>query len=238
MVPPDTGSVSSGKKTTGEEPSKKKNPKSVKISPWTLAQLNADEVSKAAAEARRKSKILQPVAGRKAPHSETGDSLGTSSRRMVPRPETNRRRPSKWVRLPADPSTEPLKLAYLKPDESSIDASTRLAPLQHEARNAFRTNQAMLSSAGIVYSPDNGLDSPNIHPFRASSLRVEEGQHLTGSSAAVVTAMKAIPLSRSTSDGYEASGGEDSDTVPTRAVQRSRTWSNLFGPDQDAGTQS
>ncbi|KAL6570918.1 putative protein S-acyltransferase 22 [Orobanche gracilis] len=33
----------------------------VKISPWTLARLNADDVSKAAEEAKKKSKILRPV---------------------------------------------------------------------------------------------------------------------------------------------------------------------------------
>ncbi|PWA37734.1 putative protein S-acyltransferase 22 [Artemisia annua] len=33
----------------------------VKISPWTLARLDAEEVSEAAAEGRKRSKILQPV---------------------------------------------------------------------------------------------------------------------------------------------------------------------------------
>lgn len=56
VVPPETGSVSSlGKRMGGEEIIKKKNAGAVKISPWTLARLNAEEVSKAAAEARKKS---------------------------------------------------------------------------------------------------------------------------------------------------------------------------------------
>jgi hypothetical protein len=43
-----------------------------------------------------------------------------------------------------------------------------------------------------------------------------------------------FPLSRSTSDGYEASGGEDSDRVSSRIAQRSNNWSNfLFRADQD-----
>ncbi|XLR65053.1 hypothetical protein S83_015725 [Arachis hypogaea] len=42
-------------KSIREEPSKRKNPGAVKISPWTLARLNAEEVSKAAAEARKSS---------------------------------------------------------------------------------------------------------------------------------------------------------------------------------------
>lgn len=79
VVPPDTGSVSSyGKRTAVEEPIKKKNPP-VKISPWTLARLNAEEVSKAAAEARKKSKILQPVVRRPGPlNLERDNSFGSS----------------------------------------------------------------------------------------------------------------------------------------------------------------
>ncbi|KAL1359541.1 hypothetical protein AAHE18_04G115000 [Arachis hypogaea] len=45
VIPPETGSVSSlGKKSIREEPSKRKNPGAVKISPWTLARLNAEEL--------------------------------------------------------------------------------------------------------------------------------------------------------------------------------------------------
>ncbi|GMP93920.1 hypothetical protein CsSME_00043559 [Camellia sinensis var. sinensis] len=68
VVPPDTGSVSSlGKKMVSDETIKKKNTAAVKISPWTLARLNAEEVSKVAAEARKRSKILQPVVRREPP---------------------------------------------------------------------------------------------------------------------------------------------------------------------------
>ncbi|PHT59594.1 hypothetical protein CQW23_01957 [Capsicum baccatum] len=50
-VPPDTVSVNSlGKRSTAEEQIKKKNPAIVKISPWTLARLNSEDVLKAAAE--------------------------------------------------------------------------------------------------------------------------------------------------------------------------------------------
>ena len=62
VVPPEIGSVNSlGNKAFGEETIKKKNSAAVKISPWTLARLNAEEISKVAAEARKKSKILQLV---------------------------------------------------------------------------------------------------------------------------------------------------------------------------------
>ncbi|XP_044488864.1 probable protein S-acyltransferase 22 isoform X2 [Mangifera indica] len=239
VVPPETASVSSlGKKMVGEDPTKKKNP-AVKISPWTLARLNAEEVSKAAAEARKKSKILQPVVRREASFGlETDNSFGSSSRRMIPRPD-NRRRASKRVRLPADLPMEPLSvvssLSAKAVQNGFTEASTNLAPLQLEARSAFQTSRAMSSSAGIVASsPESSLDSPDIHPFRVSSSGAEESRQLTGLSAGIMSAQKGFPLSRSTSDGYEASGGEDSDRVPSRIIQRSTNWSNLlFSTEHD-----
>ncbi|KAJ1382309.1 hypothetical protein SESBI_44378 [Sesbania bispinosa] len=70
----------------------------------------------------------------------------------------------------------------------------------------------MSSSVEIVpSSPENSLDSPDIRPFQESSSGAEEARQLVGLSAAGVTTLKEIPLSRSTSDGYEASGGQDSD---------------------------
>ncbi|PKI36789.1 hypothetical protein CRG98_042738 [Punica granatum] len=238
VVPPDTGSVSSlGKKTAREESIKKKNPGAVKISPWTLARLNAEEVSRAAAEARKKSKILQPVARRESMLALEADrSFGSSGRRMIPCPDSNRRRPSKRVRLPADLAMEPLAdLSSRTASKGFSETSSSLAPLQLEARSAFQTSRAMSSSAEIVgSSPESSLDSPDIHPFRVSSSGPEEARQLTGLSVAGSAARKGIPLSRSASDGYEASGGEDSDRVPSRLVQRSSNWSNLlFGYDQD-----
>ncbi|KAJ4711413.1 S-acyltransferase [Melia azedarach] len=237
VVPPETGSVSSlGKKMVGEEPIKKKNP-AVKISPWTLARLNAEEVSKAAAEARKKSKVLQPVVRQETPYGlETNSSFGSSSRRMIPRLDSNRRRASKRVRLPADLPMDPLTIASAKAVETSFtETSSNLAPLQLEARSAFQTSRAMSSSAGIVASsPESSLDSPDIHPFRVSSSGAEESRRLKDLSAGSMAAQKGFPLSRSTSDGYEASGGEDSDRIPSRIVQRSTNWSNLlFSTDHD-----
>ncbi|KAJ7943406.1 S-acyltransferase [Quillaja saponaria] len=237
VVPPETGSVSSlGKKSMGEEPMKKKNP-AVKISPWTLARLNAEEVSKAAAEARKKSKVLQPVMRREGPFRlETDSSFGSSGRRMIPRVENNKRRASKRVRLPADLPMDPLtKMSAEVVDKGFAKTSSSLAPLQLEARTAFQTSRAMSSSAGLVASsPESSLDSPDIHPFRVSSSGAEESQRLTGVSAAGVAALKGIPLSRSTSDGYEASGGEDSDQIPTRIIPTSTNWTNLlFSSGQD-----
>ncbi|XP_059655782.1 probable protein S-acyltransferase 22 [Cornus florida] len=243
VVPPDTASVSSlSKKTVGEEPIKKKNPAAVKISPWTLARLNAEEVSKVAAEARKKSKILQPVVRKDAPLGlETDSSFGSSGRQMIPRPDNNnRRRASKRIRLPADLPLEPFtkisaKAASGNGDDLIPETSTSLAPLQIEARRAFRTSLAISSSTGIVSSsPESSLDSPDPHPFRVSSSGAEESRRLTCLSIAGAADQKGIPLSRSTSDGYDASGGEDSDRVPSRTTHRSTNWSNLlFSSDQN-----
>ncbi|KAJ7953867.1 S-acyltransferase [Quillaja saponaria] len=229
VVPPETGSVSSlGKKTMGEELIKKKNP-SVKISPWTLARLNAEEVSKAAAEARKKSKVLQPVVRRDwAFRQETDGSFGSSGRQVIPRYENNKRRASKRVRLPADLPMEPLTKISAEVNKGFTKTSSSLTPLQLEARTAFHTSRAMPISAGLVASsPESSLDSPDIHPFVVSSSGADNARRLTGVSVTGLAALKGIPLSRSTSDGYEASGGEDSDQVPTRIIQRPSSWTNL-----------
>ncbi|XP_028055235.1 probable protein S-acyltransferase 22 isoform X1 [Camellia sinensis] len=244
VFPPDTGSVSSlGKKMVSDETIKKKNTAAVKISPWTLARLNAEEVSKVAAEARKRSKILQPVVRREPPFGlETDSSFGSSGRRLAPKPDNNnsRRRASKRVRLPAELiPLQTLSNVSAKAAESNVndlitETSTSLAPLQLEARSAFRTSRAMSSTTGIVASsPESSLDSPDLHPFGVSSSGTEEVQRLTGLSVAGVVTQKETPLSRSTSDGYEASGGEDSDRVPSRIVQRTTNWSNLFSSDRD-----
>ncbi|KAK7251919.1 hypothetical protein RIF29_35530 [Crotalaria pallida] len=215
VVPPETGSVSSlGKKTTRNEPFKKKNHGEIKISPWILARLNAEEASKAAAEARKKSKILQPVIRHnEASRLEPDSSFGGSGRRMLPRVENRRA----------------INTA------KGFNGMSSLASLQLDARSAFQTSQAMSTSAGMVASsPESSLDSPDIHPFRVSSSGAEEVRQLAGlSAAAVATLQGRIPLSRSTSDGYEASGGEDSDRVPASIMQRPANWTDLFGGDQD-----
>lgn len=219
----------------GDDSIKKKNPGAVKISPWTLARLNAEEVSKAAAEARKRSKILQPVTRREGSFGQVNEgSFGSSGRRMFPRPENNKKRASKRVRLPADLPMESLaKVSYKANEKGFTDISSSLAPLQLEARSAFHTSRAMSSTTGVVASsPESSLDSPDIHPFRLSSSGAEEARRLPGLSG--LAAQSGFPLSRSTSDGYEASGGEDSDHVPTRITQRSTNWSNvLFGSDRD-----
>ncbi|KAF9623488.1 hypothetical protein IFM89_003104 [Coptis chinensis] len=229
VVPPETGISlsSSGKRMVGEESMKKKNPGTVKISPWALARLNAEEVSKVAAEARKKSKVLQPVV-RREELVETDSSFGSSGR-MTTRPE-NRKRPNKRVRLPSDLPLEPLgKMSANTIDHNTLvaETSTSLAPLQLEARSAFRTSRAMSGSTSIVASsPESSLESPDLHPFRVSSSGAEEARGLTTLSGSSI--QRGVPLSRSTSDGYEASGGEDSDQISSRIMHRPTNWSNLL----------
>ncbi|KAL5100164.1 hypothetical protein RYX36_004491 [Vicia faba] len=229
VVPQDTASVSSrGKKSIREEPVKKKNPGAVKISPWTLARLNAEEVSRAAAEARKKSKILQPVVrhNNEPFRLEADHTSGSSGRRMAPR------RPGKRIRLPADLPMEALTKYSAGNIDKSFNRMSSLAPLQLEAR----TTQVLSSSSGIVASsPESSLDSPDIHPFCVPPAEGESTRRLGSLSVGDSATTKGFPFSRSASDGYDASGGEDSDRVPTRIVDRSTTnWSNLlFNADQD-----
>ncbi|CAI9096526.1 OLC1v1032696C2 [Oldenlandia corymbosa var. corymbosa] len=243
VVNPETGSVSSlGKRSMVEEPVKKKNPVPVKISPWTLARLNAEEVAKVAAEARKKSKILQPVVRQEMQDPfQRENSFGSSGRRMVSRPDSSssRKRPGKRVRLPAEIPLETLTRGSSGPMGMNMrhmmsDTSTSLAPLHLEAPSDFRTSRTISASTGIVASsPESSLDSPDIHPFRAP-LGAEEARRLVGLSSANMTVPKEPPFSRSTSDGYDASGGEDSDRVPHRIMQRSSDWSSLlFGSEPD-----
>ncbi|KAA8526370.1 hypothetical protein F0562_008427 [Nyssa sinensis] len=150
-VPPDTRSVSSlGKKMVGDGPIKKKNPTVVKISPWTLARLNSEEVSKVAAEARKKSKILQLVGKREASFAlEADGSFGSSGRRLVTRSDNNnRRRGSKRVRLPVKLPLVPLANVSAKAADGNgndliPETSTSLTPLQLEAQRAFQTSLAI-----------------------------------------------------------------------------------------------
>ncbi|KAL8142321.1 hypothetical protein V2J09_015353 [Rumex salicifolius] len=221
VVAPDAASVSSygkssyGKRTVMDEPIKKKNT-AVKISPWALARLNAEEVTKAAAEARKKSKILQPISSSRkgealaipATQEDTGGSSFGS----------NKKRHSKRIRLPTE----------LPPPTRHLTGPTPIisrAPLQLEARNALRS--VGFANAGhhmVASSPESSLESPDLHPLRVSLSGPEESHKVTG-----------LPLSRSTSDGYEASGGEDSDRVSYAAMQGGQVnWSSLlFGSNHD-----
>lgn len=184
------------------EEARKRSTGNIKISPWTLARLNPEEASNAAARARKKSKILQPVAKPAPLVREVGARIGRSN--VVPKPE-------KGSRLPAELSPE--SFAGVSVGALAAEASSCLAPLQLEARSAFRPNRPS--------SPDSSLDSPRLHPFRIGAMSLPSavgGAEMHGG----------VEFLRSTSDGYEASGGEDSDIVPSRIVHRPVNWSSLI----------
>lgn len=219
VIPPEAGISTLAKRSVPDTSSKKKI---VATNPWALARLDADEISKAAAQVRKKSRILHPVERRAIPLGQESDANFLSgSGSMVPRP-ANQRLPNKRSRAPMDLSLEPpAKISTSSTDNETnfaLETST-FAPLQLEARSAFR------SIPGVVtFSPDSSLDSPDLR-YRDSSSGAEEGVLRSLTSAAE---HKAVRFPRSNSDGYEASGGEDSDRVPSRIVHRSSDWSNLL----------
>ncbi|XP_076948369.1 putative protein S-acyltransferase 22 [Bidens hawaiensis] len=218
VVPPETSSVSSLGKKVLDDPIKKKNPAAVKISPWTLARLNAEDVSRAAAEARKKSKILQHVSrkevgqtGSNSNRLERDRSFGRSDRHM----SSSRLGSKQQVHVTESKTSR----SFRNEDRTTDGILSRLMPVQLESHGVFRA---------ISSSPDSSLDSPNIQPCMLSS----------GAEDALVSGgpekQGIVPFNRSTSDGYDASGGEDSDRVPSRALVRSgNTSARLFDVDKD-----
>ncbi|XP_037425886.1 probable protein S-acyltransferase 22 [Triticum dicoccoides] len=214
VIPPEIGMSQNpgSKKMKIPEGARRRNG-TVKISPWTLARLNAEEVSKAAAQAKKKSKILKPIA-----------------RQDPPIIHDNRR-----GRFPAELSLDPLARLSASGTESNfsdaaMEASASLAPLQLEARSAFQPSTAA-SSRIAVSSSESSFDSPDLHPFRVSSCTADEMLGVITPHAA----QSHIEFTRSTSDGYEASGGEDSDRIPSRIVHRSSNWANSLLHSGQAG---
>uniref|UniRef100_A0A0E0B956 S-acyltransferase n=1 Tax=Oryza glumipatula TaxID=40148 RepID=A0A0E0B956_9ORYZ len=213
VIPPEMPQNSSSKKAKHADVTKRKPAGPVKISPWTLARLNAEEVSKAAAEAKKKSKVLQPIAR----HED---------------PKHDKRRPDKrgqfLPELSIDHTTRTSD-SCTDSNCSDMDMETcgSLAPLQHEARSVFQPSIAS-SIRNLTSSPQSSLDSPDLHPFRVSMSGADELRSFMSLAASESTAPKSIALSRSTSGGYEASGGEESDRIPSKIVHRSSNWANAI----------
>ncbi|KAG0552253.1 hypothetical protein BDA96_01G492600 [Sorghum bicolor] len=226
-IPPEVGiSQNSGSKKIKEEEGARRKNGAVKISPWTLARLNAEEVSKAAAEARKKSKILKPIA-----------KHGISDNGSKPDHKLSYQRRLDRRGFPAELSLDPLATLSASGTESNYsDTATEicgsLAPLQLEARSAFQPSTAA-STRNVASSPESSFDSPDLHPFRTSSATGDEMQ-----GAMTHSAHRGIEFKRSSSDGYEASGGEDSDRIPSRIVHRSSNWANVFLNSSQGGPQA
>ncbi|CAL9755662.1 unnamed protein product [Musa acuminata subsp. burmannicoides] len=97
-----------------------------------------------------------------------------------------------------------------------------------ETESSMRVAAAGWSSARIPAAPNSSLDSLDLHPSHQSSSRAEELQELISLSTLDTVAPKGVQISGSTSDGYEASGGEDSDQILSRIMHRSSNWIDLF----------
>lgn len=213
----------SGKKVSVED-SRRKNP-TVKINPWTLARLKTEDVSKAAAEARKRSRILKPISRREMPPGmETDSSFGSDSGRFASRIESWTQ-PNKRDRLS---SSIPFGSVTNAASKATKSGGALLTPLQLEARSAFTTSKAMSTSRTAAFSPDSSLGSPDIRPFRVSSLAAEGTHELRLRQPSGAHGYTGVQLSSSTSDGYDASGGEDSDQIPSGIIPRSVNWSSLL----------
>uniref|UniRef100_A0A0D9XIP7 S-acyltransferase n=1 Tax=Leersia perrieri TaxID=77586 RepID=A0A0D9XIP7_9ORYZ len=212
VIPPEMAQNTSSKKTKQADGTKRKPAGPVKISPWTLARLNAEEVSKAAAEAKKKSKVLQPIMRNEDPKHENR------------RPE---KRGQFLSELSIDPPTRTSDSCTDSNCSDDMETCGSLAPLQHEARSVFQPSIAS-SIRNLTSSPQSSLDSPDLHPFRVSMSGADELRSFMSLAASESTAPKSIALSRSTSGGYEASGGEDSDRIPSKIVHRSSNWANAI----------
>uniref|UniRef100_A0A0E0EDY8 S-acyltransferase n=1 Tax=Oryza meridionalis TaxID=40149 RepID=A0A0E0EDY8_9ORYZ len=237
VIPSEAGSShNSTSKRKEDEVRRKKGSGGIKISPWALARLNAEEVSRVAAEARKKSKVLLPI--RKDEYAlghETDSSYGGTSSSRIDLGPDNKRRTSRRARPHNDFSLKPV--AKISADAHDSHGSelvpetlSSLAPLQLEARSAFHPSRAASSANGGGSSPDSSLDSPDLHLYRVSAVSssAAEDLQLTALTAPGSTPQQGIELSRSTSDGYEASGGEDSDRIPSRIVHRSSNWASII----------
>ncbi|GJN13157.1 hypothetical protein PR202_ga31497 [Eleusine coracana subsp. coracana] len=207
---PDMSQNSTSKKTKEVQGTKRKQ--TVKISPWTLARLNAEEVSKAAADAKKKSKVLQLITKREVPKPDK-----TTAKRGLFSPEQF---PDPCERTSASGTDSNFSDMAMEPPGS-------LAPLQQEARSTFQPSVSS-SIRNLTLSPESSLDSPDLHPFRVSVSEADELRSFMSIVTSESAAQKSIALSRSTSGGYEASGGEESDCIPSRIVHRSSNWSNVI----------
>lgn len=245
VIPSEAGSSHNSATKRKEDEVRKKGSGAVKISPWALARLNAKEVSRVAAEARKKSKVLVPI--RKDDYSrghETDSSYGGMSSGRIDLGPDSKRRANRRGRPHSDLSLTPVaKISTDAIDSIGSDvapeALSNLAPLQLEARSAFHPSRAASSANISGSSPDSSLDSPDLHLYRVSAVSSSgaEDLQLTALTVPGSTPQQGIELSRSTSDGYEASGGEDSDRIPSRIVHRSSNWASIvLNSDQGASS--
>ncbi|GLJ15399.1 hypothetical protein SUGI_0252770 [Cryptomeria japonica] len=238
-------------KRTPSEQTVQKNKGSVKISPWALARMNAEEVSRVAAQARKNSKVLRPISRQKGmPVIETDSSLEGSSRDLSTEIYSNsdsHRRMNKRGRSQSlgknFPFTRSLKLTKVSLETASKSNSNRgrdlmdinqpiretsvgLAPLQLEAQSAFRSSLAMSTGRLIASSAGSSFASPDLQPFRESTSGIVDIPSVSAAPSSITEGPK---LQRSTSDGYEASGGESADDSDRASAKlRKLPWNKML----------
>lgn len=224
-----SGEIEAARGTPAEVNLKRKVP--VKISPWALAQLNTEVAVRAAAEARKNSSVLRPVARTYAEViAETESSCESSTcevsdeilhpsssareGREVMFSNTSSRNQNTSAR-PWSGGSGPLdKVGYGTTDELSgsqyvTGESAALTPLQVEARSAFCRSGILMSGS----STESSWASPDVRLSCESQLSMQDLPNRA-------IAGERPWLQRSTSDGYEASGGDSADD----SDHRQQTW--------------
>lgn len=204
----------------------------IKISPWALARMNAEEVGEIAAQAKKKSRVLQPVMRSRNPLVHDVDGSSTSGDDRTASRMDRRRRINRRGRLLADLRHEPRTKISASANDSngghgSPEASTRFPSLLLGARSAFHSRQAVDFTWALPSTPDSTPGSPDLHPFRVSSCAEDPELPSSSLPSQVSASQEGTLLSSSASDGYEASAGEDSDRVPTRTAHRPSNWGKL-----------
>ncbi|QHN86895.1 putative protein S-acyltransferase [Arachis hypogaea] len=130
----------------------------------SISLLGKKKVSKAAAEARKRYKILKPVVRHNDAFRLEPESSFGSRGRQVPRINNKRRVASKQGFLPADIAMASMTNVSANNIGKGFSGVSSLAPLQLEPRSAFHMSRAMSSSAAnVVTSSDlllEGRDLP------------------------------------------------------------------------------
>lgn len=210
-----------------------------KISPWALARLNPEDAVRAVAEARKNSSVLRPVvrkAEAAAVIAETDSSAECSSGEVIrdvvvhspPSMErlnrlsnavpSNSRATRSWheeVKVPvvlgggAHGSKR-----LVEGGGSPAKVATILTPLQVEARNAFCGSGDIVLQSGSSSTMSSG-GSPNARhscEYGLNNAQEHVSPYNDNDAAASAAAWPSTAwFGRSTSDGYEASGGESAD---------------------------
>jgi len=168
-----------------------KSKRPVKLSPWALAHMNAEEVSRVATQARKKSKVLRPISKQEGMIViETDSSLESSSRdlsREIKYLADNKRRIYKRGRTQSSINNFPFARSLKSTKVSSelmnksnfngnddlmdinqpiMESSVRSAPLQLKARGTFDLVWQMSTGGLIPSSAQNSLASPDLQHLR------------------------------------------------------------------------